>query len=148
MKITKRFQWIMGHRLAFHKGKCFTRHGHNYEMKVTIEGFPDENGMLMDFGDLKTLFQELVYIPFDHCFMIYHSDPLCERILQDQVFLLDKTGKQEKTNIVPFETTVENLSKFFFGLFAKEINKEGGRYKVTRVKVYETPTSEAIYYGD
>ena len=43
-----------GHALRNYHGKCENVHGHNYRVRVGIEGQDvDENGMLHDFADLK-----------------------------------------------------------------------------------------------
>ena len=132
MKITKRFHWVMGHRLNFHKGGCENIHGHNYECKVTIEGVVDERGFVMDFADLK---KEVMIIldMWDHSFMWYKHDAIMNLIFQDNSNL--------KNCPMPFQPTAENIAKELFEtLRIKQLN-------VTRVKVYETPTSEAVYYG-
>lgn len=142
MEIVKTFDWIMGHRLTFHKGGCFTRHGHNYRCKITISGLNNNNGMVMDFSDLSQIFRDLVYKPLDHCFMIYQYDVLLPTMQKEQELLQKISNKKEKIVIVPFETTAENIAKYIFNKL-KQIKLE-----VTRVKVYETPTSCAQYRGD
>ena len=141
MKVTKRFKWIMGHRLTFHKGGCYNPHGHNYECKITIEGEVDRNGILMDFSELKEVFNKVVYEPLDHSFMVYEKDNFS--------YLLKKWDEDENRPFkwieVSFETTAENIAIYLFELFKNHIDT-GGR-KVTRVKIYETPASEAVYYG-
>ena len=43
-----------GHSLREYKGKCENVHGHNYRVRVTIEGERlASNGLLVDFVDLK-----------------------------------------------------------------------------------------------
>ena len=138
MKITKRFKWVMGHRLAFHKGECYTPHGHNYEMKITVEGEPNQNGIVIDFNELSNLFKELIHEPYDHSFLLYIND--------SDLIIINKNTRPFKLRYVSFETTAENLAKFIFENFSKKINND--KIKVTRVKVYETPTSEAVYYGN
>ena len=139
-KITKRFNWVMGHRLTFHEGGCYNPHGHNYEMKVSVECDKLEDSMVMDFSDLKKVFIEIVHEPLDHSFIVYEEDYFS--------VLLKSWGanyKPFKIVEVPFETTAENLSKYFFDLFSQKINNENIR--VNRVKIYETPSSEAVCYG-
>ena len=144
MKITKRFSWAMGHRLTFHKGRCYNRHGHNFEMKVSVEGRVSKNGMVMDFGELKEIFNNVVDEPLDHSFMYYEKDILLPGVLEQQKLL----ERPEKIVIVKFETTAENISKYLFEKFNHEVIKKTlGRCKVNRVKVYETNSSEAAYYG-
>ena len=62
MKIAKEFRWEMGHRLKFHKGKCINLHGHSYKMMVEFTGDVDENGMVLDYYDVKEIISPLVDI--------------------------------------------------------------------------------------
>lgn len=131
----------MGHRLTFHIGGCQNLHGHNYEMKVSVETKKLEDNMVVDFNDIKMIFKHNVHDIFDHCFVVYKDDDIMTSFF--------KLQRNLKHVIVPFETTAENLAKYFFDIFAKEISDiTDNRCKVTRVKVYETPTSEAVYYGE
>ena len=137
MKITKRFKWVMGHRLTFHQGGCYNIHGHNYECKISVEGYL-ENNMVIDFGELSKLFQELVHNPWDHSFLVYEEDNFRE------LLLMWSKDRPFKIALFPVETTAENIAKYLFDIFSQKINNE--RIRVTRVKVYETPTSEAACY--
>ena len=151
MKITKTFKWEMGHRLTFHKGLCWNLHGHSYRMKVSVEGPLNKNGMVIDFYDLTQIFKKVVNEPLDHAFMCYEKDSFVSVLREwDQPMEEDdlSTLRKFKYVIVPFETTAENITKYLFKLFNKEIIKvTKGRCKVNRVKVYETESSEAVYYG-
>jgi 6-pyruvoyltetrahydropterin/6-carboxytetrahydropterin synthase len=67
----------MGHRLQDHKGGCRYPHGHNYKVTVEVAGDLNEQGMVVDFKDLKeacmTVFDE-----YDHSFMCQAGDPFGE----------------------------------------------------------------------
>ncbi|MEK6883850.1 MAG: 6-carboxytetrahydropterin synthase [Nanoarchaeota archaeon] len=148
MKITKRFKWEMAHRLSFHKGKCYYLHGHSWSMKVSVEGRLDKHGFVMDFGDLKNIFNEIVEKNLDHSIMLYKNDPILPFLKQAENERLEKEHRSLNIVTVPFEPTSENISKYLFEKFNKEVMKETlGRCKVNRVKVYETESSEAVYYG-
>lgn len=64
--VTKIFTFDSAHHLPFHKGKCKNLHGHTYKLEVTVCGRPDENGMLIDFGDLKKIVSEKIIEKYDH----------------------------------------------------------------------------------
>ena len=50
-----------GHALRGYKGKCENPHGHNYRVRVEVEGKQlDSIGLLFDFGDLKRILRELI----------------------------------------------------------------------------------------
>lgn len=65
--------------------KCGTLHGHTYRVELTIEG-ENKTGMIIDFGDLKSLLRETLGI-YDHKsfndFLKYPSvENICEMIHQ------------------------------------------------------------------
>ncbi len=131
MKIAKEFRWEMGHRLLCHAGKCKNLHGHSYRMQVEIEGEKLVNGMLMDYYDLKQTVQPFVD-ELDHCFIVNSKDEK----------LLEKLNElKSKTVIVDFETTAENLCKYFIEqIIAKGLPES---VKKIKVKIFETSTSYA-----
>ena len=66
MKISKEFVFDAAHKLLWHKGKCQNLHGHTYKLIVTVEGQLNENGIVMDFGDLKKIIVNHVISKLDH----------------------------------------------------------------------------------
>ena len=79
-----------GHALRGYRGKCENPHGHNYRVRVNVEGPQlDSIGLLFDFAHLKRVLRELIG-GVDHKF------------LNDQA---------------PFDTinpSAENMAKFFY----------------------------------
>lgn len=131
MKISKTFYWEMGHRLPFHQGKCINLHGHSYRAEVMFEGELDENGMLIDFYDMKVIVGPLVE-KLDHAFMVYEGDTKLISLLQEM---------NSKMFMVPFHSTAENIAL----LFISEMKKAGlpGKVKNVSVRIYETTDSFA-----
>lgn len=66
IKIVKEFEFEAAHNLPWHKGACFNLHGHSYRLQVGISGELNENGVLMDFSDLKRIVNESVITYCDH----------------------------------------------------------------------------------
>ena len=99
LKIAREFHWEMGHRLPFHTSGCANIHGHSYKLWVEIEGYCDENGMLMDYGEMKSLVAPF-FDQFDHCFLCDENDEVMRPFL---------TGTPFKHKLVPFTTTAEHL---------------------------------------
>lgn len=67
--ITKRFEFCYGHFLPDYKGKCATQHGHNSTLEIEIDSHHNVctyPGMIMDFGDLKSIVKDLVIDKLDH----------------------------------------------------------------------------------
>ena len=131
MKIAKEFRWEMGHRLKFHKGKCINLHGHSYKMMVEFSGDVDENGMVLDFYDVKEIIAPIVE-ELDHGFLVYEQD-------KELIELLKKVNS--KHTIVNFESTAENLCKYFLTkIKEKELPKN---IIGISVKVFETENTYA-----
>ena len=67
MKISREFKFDAAHFLINYKGKCAQLHGHTYKLKITLCGEvnPDTN-MLVDFGILKSFFEQNIEPIFDH----------------------------------------------------------------------------------
>lgn len=79
IRITKEFKFEMAHALPCHKGACKNIHGHSYTLAVTLFGTPindnscADNGMIMDFGDLKTIVRGQIISVFDHALVLHTS---------------------------------------------------------------------------
>jgi len=131
MKIAKEFDWEMGHRLPFHKGKCKNLHGHSYKMTVELEGELDENGMVLDFYDLKKVVAPVVET-LDHAFMVNGND-------SELIEALKKMNS--KHVVVPFHPTAENICGYF--LEALKASNLPGNVKKIKVRVCETYDSYA-----
>ncbi len=131
MKIAKEFTWEMGHRLPEHFGKCKNIHGHSYKMLVEFEGTVDDNGMIMDYYDVKKVIEPLVEA-MDHSFMVYKDDPVVLEFLEKL---------NSKKIIVGFQSTVENITVYVLN----EIKKTALPKNITKVKVRvcETPDDYA-----
>ena len=129
MELTKTFSFDMAHRLSFHKGKCRNLHGHTYRMEVTLSGDEDENGMVIDFNDMKAIIMDNVVDVLDHATVIYEKDEL----------LMNAFPKVLKHVIFPTEVTAENLCKWC----AARLEEAG--LMIKQVAIWETPSSKAVY---
>jgi 6-pyruvoyltetrahydropterin/6-carboxytetrahydropterin synthase len=112
-----------GHALRNYKGKCENVHGHNYRVRVTVEGESlNEAGLLVDFSELKRLLRASI-----------------EKL--DHVFLND---------VAPFDRinpSAENMARHFYQEIAQGLT-DGARphpVRVAEVKVWETDTAAATY---
>jgi len=140
MLITKEIEIDMGHRVTNHKSKCSSLHGHRYRIEVgvddkviTTEGSSDE-GMVIDFGDLKEVMMEVLDAPFDHGMVLWLKDPLVSYILADE---------KTKCHLVGFIPTAENLARYWFYLLKPRLEERD--VKIKHIKVWETPSSTATY---
>ncbi|MCO6432290.1 MAG: 6-carboxytetrahydropterin synthase QueD [Deltaproteobacteria bacterium] len=140
--ITRRIEIDMGHRVPNHKSKCRNLHGHRYGIEVGVKGpvqsasNSSDEGMVMDFGDLKDILRREIDAKYDHGFMMYEGDPLADTFKQ-------LTG--QKIIYVPFIPTAENFARFLYESLDAEIAALG--LSLAFVKIWETPNSVAYYEG-
>jgi len=67
MHISVELDFSSAHHLPRYEGACRRLHGHNYRLKVTLAGFPDdESGMVMDFEALRKKVWDLCLAEMDH----------------------------------------------------------------------------------
>jgi len=144
MKIIKEVSWEMAHRLSSYNGKCQNLHGHHYSAEICIEGHilvddkSPENGMLIDFGILLDLVNKVISEKLDHSCIVYQNDTV----------LIDFYSKNPglKHLIVPFPSTVENITKWLYEQVEQELpNLHRSNISLAWVRVRETPTSTAFY---
>ena len=140
MKITKDIEIDMGHRVTNHKSKCASLHGHRYKITavvddkvITEKGISDE-GMVIDFGDLKQCMMNQFDDKYDHGFVLWREDPMAQII---------KNDANTKCVLVDFIPTAENLAKFWFELLDNELKAR--KINLDSIIVYETPTSTATF---
>lgn len=132
MKIAKTFRWEMGHRLPEHPGGCRNLHGHSYRMQVEVEGTPGENGMIIDFDDMTRAVRPLIE-ELDHAFLCRDTDTDLVAFLRTH---------DMKHRIVPFASTVENISTLFADRL-EPVFHEAAQVTAFAVTVFETDTSSA-----
>jgi 6-pyruvoyltetrahydropterin/6-carboxytetrahydropterin synthase len=144
MKVVKIIQWDMGHRVMNHRSVCKGLHGHRYKAEICVEGNLvsepgiSEEGMVIDFADIKKISNSFIQEKLDHAFMVWEKD----------LELLEFFEKSEghKPVIVPFTSTAENVAKYIFDeLDGKFRDHFGTGLRLHSIKLWETPTSCAIY---
>jgi 6-pyruvoyltetrahydropterin/6-carboxytetrahydropterin synthase len=88
MRITKEFSFDSAHKLDWHSGKCKNLHGHTYKLMVTVEGELNDNGIVVDFDDIKKAVKSEVLGKLDHAFLNdIISNPTVENIV---IWIWDK----------------------------------------------------------
>ena len=138
ISITRRLEFDSGHRIPNHDGQCRHLHGHRYAIEVTLTGEvadhpgkPDD-GMVLDFGDIKRLTNQYVVDLWDHAFLVAKED--------EGVVTFLESLPNHKTVIMEHVPTVENLAKAAFAILQPVFNKAfGGRLELSSLRLYETP---------
>ena len=127
-RIAKEFRFEAAHHLPNHNGKCRNLHGHNYRVRVVVEGDPvdpdgksSDEGMVVDFAELSSIWKNNLAPYLDHA----------EEILN---------------TVVPVPTA-ERLAAWIFGTFAKSLSLNWEEGKVVELTVWETDDSSATVYG-
>ena len=138
ISITRRLEFDSGHRIPNHDGQCRHLHGHRYAIEVTLTGevanHPGKanDGMVLDFGDIKRLTNQYVVEPWDHAFLVAREDEALVAFLASL--------PNHKTVIMEHVPTVENLATTAFTILQPVFNKAfGGRLELSAVRLYETP---------
>jgi 6-pyruvoyltetrahydropterin/6-carboxytetrahydropterin synthase len=110
-----------GHALRGYKGKCENVHGHNYKVRLTLEGESlDSIGLLYDFVHVKQVLKAVI-------------ESLDHRFLND---------------FPPFDTvnpSAENLAKYFYEQAVKHLPAAANGARIRGVTVWETDVTAASY---
>ena len=144
MKIGKVIQWDMGHRVLNHRSVCKGLHGHRYKAEICVKGDlikekgVSEEGMVIDFADIKKVALKFIQEELDHAFMVWDKD--------DELLEFFKNSDGHKPVIVPFTPTAENVAAYIFKeLKDKFTDVFQTGLRLQSVKLWETPTSYALY---
>ena len=128
--VTKRIDFCYGHRLMDYDGVCRHPHGHNAIVEIDIQAERlDERNMVADFTDIKRIVKGWIDRELDHKMILRKDDPLAEALRQ----------MGEPTYLLESNPTVERIAQLIF-----DMSREQG-LPVSRVTVWETPTSWATY---
>ena len=81
MILIKEFEFDSAHFLPKYNGKCEALHGHTYKMVIKLEGYPDQEGMIVDFVELKRIVKKEIIDLLDHtCLNDLLQQPSAETI--------------------------------------------------------------------
>lgn len=147
MQITRRLEFDAGHRIPSHANQCRHLHGHRYAIEITLSGDiittegVSEQGMVMDYSEVKRIAKEQLVDAWDHAFLVYRGD---SEVLQ---FLNSLPG--HKTVVLDVPPTAENLAMIAFNLLQDAYHSSYGNHlQLQRVRLYETPNNWADYLGE
>jgi 6-pyruvoyltetrahydropterin/6-carboxytetrahydropterin synthase len=109
------------HNLRDYYGKCEDLHGHNYKVRVVVEGPElDSTGLLYDFVHLKKVIEGIIR-SLDHKYL---------------------------NELAPFDTlnpSAENIARHIYEETSKQLQKSSNAARVAGVTIWETDTSAATY---
>ena len=130
--VTKRLEFCYGHRLLDYDGVCRHPHGHNAVVEIEIRSEElDHRNMVADFTDIRNTMKDWIDRELDHRMILRRDDPLVAALesLGEPAYLLDSNP------------TAERIARLLF-----DVSRERG-LPVSRVTVWETPTSWATFGG-
>lgn len=142
--VAKSFYLAIAHRLQHHRGKCKNIHGHNYKVEICFqrkaEHTSNEDGMVIDFGDVKERIVSHFMESFDHCLFLEYDDPLVD-VFDHLDF---NQNRPMKRHIMTTAPTAENMAHMFLVMANNVLEKHGhNNVTATLVTVWETDTSRA-----
>ena len=150
VSISKEIEFDAGHRVPNHKSKCRSPHGHRYRVRVTCSGHivttvgSSDEGMLVDFSDLKALMVEHIHDVLDHSFIVYKGD-------EHLINMLWRGPDEEPWKVILFGyiPTAENIALWVWEQLEPRLTARFNRedLELRKVEVWETPTSLATYEG-
>ena len=116
--VSKEFTFDAAHHLHAYDGKCKNLHGHTYKVVLGVSGYPDDRGLVIDFGDFKEIWKEKIEIYLDHRYL--------------------------NETLPPMNTTAENMVVWIYEKLAEALQEKGfDDARVEFIRLYETPTSYA-----
>lgn len=110
------------HHLRDYEGPCSRMHGHNYRVEITVAGpQPLQNGMLLDFGQLKEI---------------------CDSVLD----AMDHQCLNDLEQFQKINVTAENLAAHIYHAIAAKLPFPG--VNMARVRLWEGDNSSVTYWED
>ena len=122
VKVEKSFS--AAHHLLNYQGACENQHGHNWKVEVYVKGeILDKSNILVDFKVLK-------------------------KELDD---VLDYLDHKDINTLPEFENespSSEFMAKFIYNKMKEKLQNQYKNAQVSKVAVWETPTSRAVYFEE
>lgn len=146
ISVTRALHFDAGHRIPDHNSQCRNLHGHRYTLEITLEGEvsttagASDNGMVIDFTDIKTIAKAQIVDRWDHAFLVFEGDTAVRTFLESlpdhKTVVLDRIPTAENLAQIAFDT----LSQAYATRFSQQL-------VLRRVRLYETPNCWADCTG-
>ncbi|MCB1984234.1 MAG: 6-carboxytetrahydropterin synthase QueD [Burkholderiales bacterium] len=138
MLITRKLEFDAGHRISTHDSQCRHLHGHRYAIEITLSGNiisekgTSQQGMVMDFSEVKRIAKKTLINKWDHAFLVYSGDTPVMQFLQSL--------KDHKTVVLDVQPTAENLAVIAFSILDEAYQDiYGNHLQLEQVRLFETP---------
>lgn len=146
IELTEGIGFSAAHFIIGHK-KCEHLHGHNWRVGVTVEGEPDERGLVVDFFELKRILGKICD-GYDHRLLLPANSPALKRLSEGKTTRISVHGREfefpeEDVVWLPaVNTTVEELARVIADEVVKNLSAYPNVNKIT-VLVEESPGESA-----
>lgn len=134
MKVTKAITFDAAHKLYNPEwgkeknrevyGNCSNLHGHRYKIIISVKGDIDEDGMMINFVDLKKIINKEIISPYDH---------------------KDLNTCEDFQGMI---TTAENMGAVIWKKLKKAIDQTERSIELYELTLYETENSCVTITGD
>jgi 6-pyruvoyltetrahydropterin/6-carboxytetrahydropterin synthase len=146
-----------GHFITYDGHQCETLHGHNYRVRVVLEGPVDENFYVLDFVRTKKLMKRICD-ELDHRVLLATENRLIElRETDEGVWVRYKQRRflfpREDVVLLPIpNTTAEMLAQYICGRVRAELRAlDAAHLTAIEIEVEESIGQAAVYretFGD
>jgi len=172
IKITRHFEFDMGHRVLGHESKCAYLHGHRYGADITVTAEElDSIDRVIDFSEVKRIVGKWIDDNWDHNVMLHINDPLLRAYVPEDGMSWDEwidDGPQSVMKLSTFSgpltgltsepifngrlpfivpdcqnTTAEIIAKVLFEKATELLSP--CEIQVVEVRINETPNCWAVY---
>lgn len=116
MTIMKQFTFDSSHQLMDYDGPCANLHGHTYKLEIYVSGPLTKQGFVVDFTTIKKVVHENVIQMLDH----HHLNDIIK------------------------QPTAEHITEWIWDHIEEPISSQEKDLKLSKVVLWETPTSCAI----
>ena len=125
MRLRRDFTFDAAHSIR-EMGACERLHGHTYRLVVTLEGSPDENGIILDFRALNEIVTSHALSLLDH------------RYLNEVI-----DAREVPVALVVENPTAENVVRWIVEKLAPVLR--GENYRLLEVELFESPVTSIAY---
>ena len=143
IRLTKEFSFEAAHALDGYDGPCREIHGHSYRLFVTVKGAPladaghPKQGMVMDFGLLKSIVGQEIIARFDHALVL-------QRTAASDDLRATLASRFDNLVEVDYRPTCENMLADFADRIRPRLPQG---VSLHALRLHETATSLAEWYA-
>ena len=141
IELTEGLGFSAAHFIVGHE-RCEHLHGHNWRVGITVEGEPDERGLVVDFLELRRFLTKLCSA-YDHRVLLPANNRALKRVSRGRVTRISAHGRgfefpsEDVVWLPVVNTTVEELARVIADEVVRRLHYSNVRS--IRVFVEESP---------